>query len=190
MDFKKEIESILKELKEAGIDRNRIVKDLGYSKNYIDQVLSKGGNKKFLGKLNSYAKKVLPNAVSNKQDQYPSIDNTDSVEPELRKKWTSEIDVSSLIKTLLEEKDHAIKKAEESEKKWETLCQDVIKENSKLLDIISDILKGNLSADNLNHINQQLSQLNNQTHIASDQIEQPKKVSGTKKDSEKKNKGN
>jgi hypothetical protein len=188
MDYKQKIKSILEKLKVAGIDRKTITKDLKYSNNYISQSLSKGGNKKLFEALERYAQSKLQNTSNNSQEQQSPLGNIDS--NELRKKWTSEINVSSLINILLEEKDRTIKKAEEEAKKWETLYLDTIKENSKLLDTIGYILKGNLSVDNLNRVNQQLSQLNNQTNIPLDQIEQPKKIPSLKRDSEKKNKGN
>ena len=54
LDFKKETEKLLNRLKEMKIDRRTIEAELGYKENYIDQVLSKGGNQKFLKTLERY----------------------------------------------------------------------------------------------------------------------------------------
>jgi|GEM_PF-4597994 hypothetical protein len=54
MEVKKNIENLLLLLKEQGIDRRQIEKDLDYRKYYIDQLLSKGGNRKFLNRLEKY----------------------------------------------------------------------------------------------------------------------------------------
>ena len=53
-DYKKEIEKILEILDAKGVKRDKIEKDLVYSENYIDQVLSKGGNRRILKKLQTY----------------------------------------------------------------------------------------------------------------------------------------
>jgi hypothetical protein len=64
MDYKKEIESLLEGLKAKGVSRAIIEEDLGYSENYIDQTLSKGGNKKFLQSLKRYVlQKAIPPEV-------------------------------------------------------------------------------------------------------------------------------
>jgi hypothetical protein len=185
MDIKQKIELLLERLKNAGIDRRTIEKALDYSENYIDQILSRGPYEKFLGKLELYAQSILP------QDQQPS-EFTEPFEHELRKKWTSEIDVSRLINVLLEEKDRAIKKAEEYAKKKESLYEDVkadkahlLSQLNKLQDLVDNTLKQ--LAENLKEttatvvqINQQLAQLNDQTH--------QKKLPSTQQDSKKKNK--
>lgn len=63
MDFKPQIESLLKTLKSKGVDRGQIEEDLGYSENYIDQMLAKGGNKRFLTALQKYVlQKAIPPA--------------------------------------------------------------------------------------------------------------------------------
>lgn len=62
MDSKKQIENQLELLKSAGWSRARIEKELNYSENYIDQVLAKGGNARFLKSLQEFAKRVLQNA--------------------------------------------------------------------------------------------------------------------------------
>jgi hypothetical protein len=201
MDFKQEIELILEKLKIVGIDRSTIEKDLNYSKNYIDQTLSRGGNEKILGALKLYAQSILQNATFISQDQQPSMLNADPVEYEVRRKWMTEIDAYALINALLEEKDRSIKKAEESALKAEEFAkkmgshyEDVVKENSKLIDIISNTLKEisrNLSAAAtiLNQNNQQLAQLNDQAYKVTDQPLHQQDVLGTKQDSGKKNKG-
>jgi hypothetical protein len=55
MNFKKEIEKLLFNLKLSNIDRATIEKELNYAANYIDQVLAKGGNKRFYENLKRYA---------------------------------------------------------------------------------------------------------------------------------------
>lgn len=51
MDYKKEIQNLLLELKQSGIERPEIEEELGVGNNYIDQVLSRGGNKLAYTKL-------------------------------------------------------------------------------------------------------------------------------------------
>jgi predicted RNase H-like nuclease (RuvC/YqgF family) len=170
MDVKQEIELILEELKKAGFDRSTIEEELGYSKNYINQSLSRGGNPRILSALKLYAK----NKFYNKQHQEASVVNADSVEYKVIEKW--EIEKDTLINDLFEEKDRAIKraeekalKAEEQVKKLEEEIQKLQKEKLKLLDIISNLSKE--KPDNVraaaysNQNNQQLPPLNDQTHI-------------------------
>lgn len=64
MDYKKQIEEVLDSLKAAGFDRGKIEEDMDYSVNYIDQVLSKGGNKKFLKAMIIYRMAMLQNPIS------------------------------------------------------------------------------------------------------------------------------
>lgn len=59
MNYKKDIEKMLFHLKEINIERERIENDLNYSINYIDQVLSKGGNKRFYLALKKYSDRML-----------------------------------------------------------------------------------------------------------------------------------
>jgi hypothetical protein len=54
-NFKGEIQKLLFELKQAGIDRRQIEKDLNYEEFYIDQIVSKGGNQRFFKALTHYA---------------------------------------------------------------------------------------------------------------------------------------
>lgn len=191
MDYRQKAELLLEKLKNAGIDRRAIEKALDYSENYIDQTLSRGPNEKFLGKLELYAQSILP------QDQQPSEFNTDSFIHELRKKWTSEIDVSGLINALLNEKDRAVKKAEEYAKKMESLYEDakadkanLLTQLNKLQDLVDNTLKWlveSLKETNapITQINQQLAQLNDQIHnIISDQLKHHQEVPG-KQNSEK-----
>lgn len=60
MNFKPQIEKLLKTLKDKGVERGQVEEDLGYSENYIDQMLAKGGNKRFLTTLQKY---VLQNTI-------------------------------------------------------------------------------------------------------------------------------
>lgn len=64
MDYKKQIEEVLESLKMAGFDRGKIESDMEYSVNYIDQVLAKGGNKKFLKAMIIYRMAMLQNPIS------------------------------------------------------------------------------------------------------------------------------
>ena len=59
MERKKDIETLLKSLKEKGYTRAEIEAELGYSENYIDQALSKGGNQRFLEALRKLNNRVL-----------------------------------------------------------------------------------------------------------------------------------
>ena len=63
MNFKKEIENLLNALKNLGYDRRKIEQELGYGENYIDQALSRGGNKKLLNGLDRLQKSILQNAT-------------------------------------------------------------------------------------------------------------------------------
>lgn len=54
MDFKKDILDILNNLKSIGIDRRTIEQELDYKTYYIDQIVSKGGNKLAVKKLQDY----------------------------------------------------------------------------------------------------------------------------------------
>lgn len=52
MDHKKKAETLLRQLEaKRGLNRRKVEKRLKYSENYIDQVLSKGANAKFVAKL-------------------------------------------------------------------------------------------------------------------------------------------
>lgn len=69
MELKNEIELVLESLKSKGYDRTKIEEDLGYSDNYIDQVLSKGGNKRFLRAISALRDRILQNATQNNSTQ-------------------------------------------------------------------------------------------------------------------------
>ena len=71
MDFKKEIEKLLFSLKEMGIDRRTIEKDLGYSEKSIDQILSKGGNEKALGNIKRY---YIEKSNTGKREVKPNVE--------------------------------------------------------------------------------------------------------------------
>ena len=61
MNIRATTEKILAELRDMGVDRRKIEKDLAYSEKYIDQIVSRGSNKKFIAKLESYKKAILEN---------------------------------------------------------------------------------------------------------------------------------
>ncbi|MDF2189329.1 hypothetical protein [Paraflavitalea sp. CAU 1676] len=63
MELKEQIEVLLVNLKKEGWERSAIEKELNYSENYIDQVLAKGGNLRFLGALEKFSKDVLQKAT-------------------------------------------------------------------------------------------------------------------------------
>jgi hypothetical protein len=54
MNYKEEIKKILAELKNLGFTRRMIEKELGCNTNYIDQVLSRGGNKTFYAAIQRF----------------------------------------------------------------------------------------------------------------------------------------
>lgn len=56
MTLKEQIKAQLNQLKLMGKDRRAIERDLHYSENYLDQVLSKGGNEKVYQALVDYQK--------------------------------------------------------------------------------------------------------------------------------------
>ena len=57
--IKQAILELLQELKSFGKDRRTIETDLSYSSNYIDQVLSKGGNERFYAALQRYREMLI-----------------------------------------------------------------------------------------------------------------------------------
>lgn len=59
MDYKKEIQELLIDLKKFKKDRRTIEKELYMSPKSIDQLLSRGGNKEFYVKLQDYRKRLL-----------------------------------------------------------------------------------------------------------------------------------
>lgn len=54
MDYKKELQKLVDTLDAKGVGRDKIEKDLRYSENYIDKVLSKGGNSRVYLKVKTY----------------------------------------------------------------------------------------------------------------------------------------
>jgi hypothetical protein len=68
MEYRKAIELVLNDLKSKGYTRREIEKELNYKENYIDQALSKGGNKKFLGHLKNLNTRLLKKATSEKTE--------------------------------------------------------------------------------------------------------------------------
>jgi hypothetical protein len=67
MNLKKEIESVLNSLKNKGYTRGEIEEELDYADNYIDQVLAKGGNERFLNALKKLDERLLQKAMSPKE---------------------------------------------------------------------------------------------------------------------------
>lgn len=133
MNVKEEIELILESLKKLGINRRDIEKELNYSENYIDQILSKGGNEKFLGILKLYAEKLLP-------PEPKSMVNEELI------LYTKDYD--KLINQILLDRNVIIdlheersKQAEELARKMEGHYEDAKKLNLRLLDIIDNSLK-------------------------------------------------
>lgn len=59
MSTKTDIERLLTELRKYGKDRRTIEEELKYSVNYIDQLLSKGGNPRFYAALKRYHDMLL-----------------------------------------------------------------------------------------------------------------------------------
>jgi hypothetical protein len=77
MNYKEEIQKILDRLAKSGIERGQIEEDFAYAENFIDQTLSRGGNKKFLAALKIYEKAMLQNAtppVAEKRLEKPSLE--------------------------------------------------------------------------------------------------------------------
>lgn len=87
MSYKKEIENVLDSLKNHGFDRDAIEKRLDYSKNYIDQQLSKGGNKKFLGSLKRLRDQILQKTI-------PSVDKDANIN---EADWGKSVTIESLM---------------------------------------------------------------------------------------------
>jgi hypothetical protein len=54
MDYKKELQKLIDALDAKGVTREKVEKDLRYSENYIDKVLSKGGNSRAYNKIKTY----------------------------------------------------------------------------------------------------------------------------------------
>lgn len=145
MDTKKEIEGLLNSLKKRGFDRGRIEKDLNYSENYIDQTLSKGGNKRFLNSLRDYANRMLQKAIHEEQRfmvSEPAAEykkplkiqtasgKTLSIQPE----GSTEIE---LLNALLEERDLVINTIKEEK---QARIDELIQDKERLFNLISSSL--------------------------------------------------
>lgn len=59
MNYKDLITELLVEFKSQGYDRRTLERELGYSENYLDQILSKGGNEKAYRTLIAYRDRML-----------------------------------------------------------------------------------------------------------------------------------
>jgi hypothetical protein len=99
-NLKEEIEFILKELIGKGYTRADIEKELGYSENYIDQQLSKGGNKRFLNTIDSLNKRVLQKAIVNGEAKSEAKEP----EPEPAPNYESRRSLESTLEKLAEDK--------------------------------------------------------------------------------------
>jgi len=64
MNYKKEIQSLLDELKAGGYTRAKIEQDLNYSDKYITQQLAKGGNERLLLALRRYRNNIPAHKVA------------------------------------------------------------------------------------------------------------------------------
>lgn len=73
MDFKKQTENLLSELKKLKIDRRKIETDLNYGEFYIDQLLSKGGNRRFFNILKRYKEEILKKATLKDENHNPGV---------------------------------------------------------------------------------------------------------------------
>lgn len=96
MNFKKQIERLLKLLKDLGYDRDKIERDLGYRENYIDQNLSRGGNQRFVNNLKNYYEKILLGAIKDSDENSilaeDEHDYKKDVEKELLKKRVEDLE--------------------------------------------------------------------------------------------------
>lgn len=125
MKYKKEIEKLLFDLKINNIERDKIEQELNYSENYIDQVLAKGGNKRFYTALKKYSEMILQNAISEKtKEDYKKDQNkikqevkeytqhhTENILSDYKEKYLTALEeIRELQKKLLEKKE----KTEES----------------------------------------------------------------------------
>lgn len=151
MVLKKEIELLLEKLKEAGYDRGRIEKELNYSENYIDQTLSKGGNKRFLDALRGFASRVLQNPIQNfiqepqadyilqSKDYWHFIELITASGKTLKVKPEGEREIS-LLNAFLEERNRIIFEKEERKKDSDMRAERAEKEKERLYGIIEKYL--------------------------------------------------
>lgn len=103
MKYKKDIEKLLFDLKTNGIERDKIEKDLNYSDNYIDQTLSKGGNKRFFENLKSYAERMLQNPT------YPDTGQVLNEDPQpfVKKRFEKKLNTNTVMVPLVPVKTQA-----------------------------------------------------------------------------------
>lgn len=73
-DLKAVLETQLEELKKMGKSRRAVEADLGYSEHYLDQVLSKGGNKKVIDAVASYKDKLEEDGAADDKTMANSYD--------------------------------------------------------------------------------------------------------------------
>jgi hypothetical protein len=151
MELKKEIELLLEKLKEVGYNRGRIEKELGYSDNYINQTLSKGGNKRFLVALHRLQSNVLQNPIQNivqdsgvdyvKQgnEHWPFIELITASGKILKVKPEGETEIN-LLNAFLEERNRLIFEKEERKKDADMRAERAEKEKERLFDIIEKYL--------------------------------------------------
>lgn len=83
MNYKEEILKLLERLALNGIDRGRIERDFEYADNFIDQTLSRGGNKKFLAALKIYEKAMLQNTTPPNHDKKQEKINLETIQRDL-----------------------------------------------------------------------------------------------------------
>jgi hypothetical protein len=79
MDYKKEIEKVLFSLKMKGMERSDVERKLGRSVNWIDQTLSRGGNKKALHLLQTLDNVETSNVNEPGPERYDSNPHPDHV---------------------------------------------------------------------------------------------------------------
>lgn len=183
------IKSIL--IRNKGLTEDQLCINLKYNGGYISQLRSREKSTgepqvspKFYEQLKSYS---LQYANYSNNDQPPMV-NEDPVKYGLKGEWGTGKDV--FINALLDEKERAIKKAEENAQKMESFYQDAKSEKNRLLnqvdklaDIIDKTLKdisSNLkeAAASLAQNNQQIALLKDQTYIVSDQLEHQREALG------------
>lgn len=97
MNFKKDIETLLERLKNKGYTRGEIETELGYAENYIDQALSKGGNRRFLNALGNLDKRLLTKAIPEKR----VINEADPLEKAIENLTYSHREDSDSLKELI-----------------------------------------------------------------------------------------
>lgn len=121
MKYKKDIEKLLFDLKINNVDRDQIEHDLDYSENYIDQILSKGGNKRFYSNLKKYADRMLQKTTDDESNKSSKKKENADNEPEEIKQIANEsgekiISSQVEIKILRKENEYLKKRVEDLEK--------------------------------------------------------------------------